>query len=88
MNAKYIPIKIGNSGEKVHIGIVKGERLNRFGRTEMVIWQMCGVVNTKHINRPVSLSPLKEGTPITCDRCLAKLERLQAAELASNIVAA
>lgn len=88
MNAKYTPIKIGRSGDKTHIGIVMGERINRFGRTELAIRQICGIVNTKHINRPVAITQMRENTPITCDRCREKLARLQERNEATNLVAA
>lgn len=78
MNAEYYSIKVGKSGTKVHAGRIKGyTQKGRYSEPQPIYDEICNVVNTKNINHTMFIGKYKlaDGTPITCSKCLAILER-------------
>jgi len=76
MNTQYQPIKVGKSGTKVHAGTISGYvQKGHYAEPQPVYSQVCTVVNTHYINRPVGVAKLPIGTEITCTKCLAELAK-------------
>ena len=85
MSTKYHPLKAG-TGNKVHAGVVVGEvtqENRRYGeRVGKIYRSVCTLTNTHIVSRPVRVGLLPEGTPITCEHCLRRIQQQEAAEQA------
>lgn len=74
----YSPIKLGKTGKEVHAGEATITGTRRIGGKEVEIRtyrSICSVVNTHRINNKPAAMALPEGTPVTCQKCLAQLEK-------------
>jgi hypothetical protein len=68
---EYQPIQVGKSGKKVHAGKISGYvQKGHYSAPRPVYAELCTVVNTHYINRPVGVALLPAGTEITCEKCL------------------
>lgn len=74
----YTPIKLGKTGKEVHAGkaTVTGTRHIGGRQVEIKTYRpICSVVNSHRINNHPAAMALPEGTPVTCKKCLAQLEK-------------
>ncbi len=81
MNTEITPIKVGNSGTKVHAGRIVGySQKGHFAEPQPIYDELCNVVNTKYINRTMLIRKYKmpQGTEITCTNCLRILAEREA----------
>lgn len=83
MTQQYVAIKAG-TGSKVHAAIVTGEvtaENRKYGqRIGKVYTSVCTLTNTHIVSKPVATRLLPEGTEITCEKCLRRMQERETPE--------
>jgi len=71
---KYIPVRVGRSGTKVHLGYASGGVQK--GRVYVTKYHyVCSVVNSHNINQWPNAKPVDFATEITCAKCKLLMEK-------------